>query len=74
MHIPYIYYISKENCLIMVDEWLNNNTSNLVDRVKYHNGDPRHFLAELKTETKKTLRSEKRQYVYLHRMPYMKLD
>lgn len=42
--------------------------------MKYSNGDPRHFLAELKTDTKKTLWGETQQYVYLHRMPYMKLD
>lgn len=60
--------------LVLIDEYYNYNTSNLVDRVKLHNGDPRHFLAELKSETENTLSVEIQQFVFLHRMPYMKMN
>lgn len=57
VHIPFIYYIAKENLLMMYDEWMNYNLSCMVDRVRSEQGDPRYFLAELKNNTKANIRN-----------------
>jgi hypothetical protein len=49
MHIPFIYYIAKENFLIAYDEYWNQHMSLMVSRVKLEEGDPRYYLAKLVT-------------------------
>jgi len=55
MHIPFIYYIGKENFLMAYDEFYSSNLSNMVMRVKKEDGDPRFFLAELKDNSRKKI-------------------
>ena len=75
VHIPFIYYIGKEQMLIMHDENFNCNMTNMVDRVRTEQGDPRYFLAELCTNTDENiLQGEAPNVVYLHRLPHMKLS
>lgn len=49
-HIPFIYYIGREQLLMAYNEAVNdkNTIVNMVDRVIKENGDPRYYLAELK--------------------------
>lgn len=54
LHIPFIYYIGKENILVLVDELINESTSMMVDRIHLENGDPRFFLAELQPSDSKS--------------------
>jgi hypothetical protein len=72
MHIPFIYYIAKENIMILVDEWQTQSTSRMVDRVRDQNGDPRFYLAELQKNTVPSISED--YLVYLHRQPYMKMS
>ena len=51
LHIPFIYYIGKENVLIAVDEISRYNLSGMIDRIrlgKILTGDPRYFKAQQK--------------------------
>jgi hypothetical protein len=54
-HIPFIYYIGKESLLMMLDEYLNFNLTNMVDRIRFETGDPRYFLAELKQNSREQI-------------------
>ena len=75
VHIPFIYYISKEQCLMMYDEWANRNLTSMVDRVRSDQGDPRYFLAELRSNDPiKVLQGESRNFIFLHRLPHMALN
>ena len=47
-HIPFIYYIGKENWMMAYDEYNKQHLSKMVDRVRNDTGDPRYYLAELK--------------------------
>lgn len=69
MHVPFIYYIGKENALIAWDEYFYQNMSLMVSRVKLDEGDPRYYLAELVDKQHKP--NEK--VVFLHRLPHMKM-
>ena len=74
MHIPFIYYIGKENFLMAYDEFYSSNLSNMVMRVKKEDGDPRFFLAELKDNSrKKIIEGEGNKVVVLHRLPHMRM-
>jgi hypothetical protein len=74
VHIPFIYYIGKENFLIMYDEYMSFNLSNMVNRVRSEQGDPRYFLAELKNNSRDNInKGGAQKVVFLHRMPHMKL-
>jgi len=33
LHIPFIYYIAKENILVLIDEVYHNSTSKMIDRI-----------------------------------------
>ena len=69
-HVPFVYYIAKENLLMAVDEYYSKNLTKMVDRVAINNlGDPRFYLAELKLSENENFHK-----VYVHRQPYMKMD
>ena len=58
----------------MLDEYLYEHTSLMVDRVRYDSGDPRFYLAELKPSRQSNMWGEDENAVFLHRMPYMKME
>lgn len=75
-HIPFIYYISKEQLLMAYDEYLNSSISRMIERVIFENGDPRFFLAELKHSNKfssNDMLEKYEGYVFIHRLPHMRL-
>lgn len=73
-HIPFIFYIGKEQFLMAYDEYHNRNICNMVERVINESGDPRYFLAELRRNSKASIKEGGHQkYVFLHRLPHMKL-
>lgn len=72
-HIPFIYYIGKENVMIAYDEATTQSMSQMVERVRTEIGDPRFFLAELK-KVKLQGQNQPEKQVIIHRMPYMKLQ
>ena len=75
VHIPYIYYIGKENFLMMFDEHQNYNLTSMVNRVRSEQGDPRYFLAELRNNSRSKInKGEGAKVVFLHRLPHMKLS
>lgn len=45
--IPFFFYISREQLLVIYDEFMNSSLSLMVDRVRSELGDPRFFLAQL---------------------------
>lgn len=73
-HIPFIYYISKEQLMMIYDEYYNSSISNMIERVIFESGDPRFYLAEFKANvsSEKTV-SRYEGYVFLHRLPHMRL-
>lgn len=74
-HTPFIYYIAKEQFLMAYDEYNNHSISLMVDRVINEQGDPRFYLAQLKTNTDENIsKGAAQKVVFLHRLPHMKLN
>jgi len=48
VHLPFAYYIGKENIMMLLEEYSTGNLSMMIDRVKNQQGDPRFFLVELR--------------------------
>ena len=75
VHIPFLYYIGKEHILIAYDEYINENLTLIVDRVRNKQGDPRHYLVEEQSnKTDNILKGLGEKVVFLHRLPHMKMS
>ena len=58
-HIPFIYYIAKENIMMVVDELINGTLSEMIERIRegiLKAGDYKFYLTEL-VIIKKIIRS-----------------
>lgn len=57
------------------DEYYTENLSQMVNRVRFEEGDPRYFLAELKNNSHSNiLKGQGKKVVILHRLPHMRMS
>jgi hypothetical protein len=55
LHLPFIYYIAKENLMTVIDEIINSSLSDMIDRVRkgvFIAGDYRFFLVKIEKVNK----------------------